>query len=102
MPVLAQDIQVRLADAGIAEHSLHGTGIEMQFEIRGARVRDVPDEFLKALCDQFSPEVVPLILEQNPQLEADFIGVRLKSGGIIGSFVFEAFGFEDSGCGAAK
>ena len=102
LPVLAQDLQVRLADTGVASHSSHGTGIEMQFEIRGMRIRDVPDEFLKELCDQFSPDIVPTVLQQNPQLNPDFIGVRIISGGTVGNYAFEGFELDGAGCGVVK
>ncbi|WP_093996475.1 hypothetical protein [Octadecabacter ascidiaceicola] len=101
-PVIAQEIQVRLSDVVVAVHSTHGTGIEMQFEIRGTRIRDVSDELLKELCDQFSSNVVPAVLQQRPQLDPDFIGVRVKSGGVVGSYIFEAFELDGESCGAVK
>lgn len=101
----AQDIQWKLVDAGILNHSSHGKGIEMRIQpdpvpedLFGG---DNLDDLLLALCNHYAPSVIPFVQQQTDIEQPEFIAVRIVSGGAVGRYVLEAYAIADGSCGAA-
>ena len=95
----AEDMQMRLADAGFAAHSTHGRGFELIIEIRGAAVRDVPDRVFGEICAQVGPQIIPQLRTHEDSFEPNYIGIRLTGGGFISTQKFVAFAPNGDSCG---
>ena len=99
-PLAAQEMQVRLKDAGFATHNVHGSGVELVLDVRGVSVRDIPEHVFAEICANFGPKIIPQIISTNPSFEPEYIGVRLVSSGLLAQFKFIAFSPEGDTCGA--
>ena len=102
-PASAQEVRWNLVDTGVATHSDHGTGIEMRIvpepALSGADF-DMASDLTRQLCRFYAPYVVPHLEEQMGLKDADFIAVRIASGGrFLGRYVYARFEFVDDGCG---
>ena len=101
----AQDVQWKLVDTGVLNHSAHGKGIEMRIQPdpvpEGLFGDDDLDDLLLALCNHFAPSVIPFVQQQTDIAQPDFIAVRVVSGGVVGRYVLEAYAISDGRCGAA-
>lgn len=101
----AQDVQWKLVDTGVLNHSSHGKGIEMRIQPdpvpEGLFGGDNLDDLLLALCNHYAPSVIPFVLQQTDIEQPDFIAVRIVSGGAVGRYVLEAYAIADVRCGAA-
>lgn len=101
----AQDVQWKLVDTGVLNHSSHGKGIEMRIQPdpvpEGIFSGDNLDDLLLALCNHYAPSVIPFVQQQTDIEHPDFIAVRIVSGGAVGRYVLKAYAIADGRCGPA-
>ena len=100
---LAQDVQWKLIDTGVLNHSSHGEGIEMRIQPdpvpEGLFGNENLDDLLLALCNHYAPSVIPFVQQQTDIEEPNFIAVRIVSGGAVGRYVLETYAISDRQCG---
>ncbi|MEO0938115.1 MAG: hypothetical protein AAFY38_08170 [Pseudomonadota bacterium] len=103
--VTARDVHYKLVDTGVQTHSTHGTGIEMRVELTDAPpdffTSDALEPAMQHMCAQFAPSVVPWVKQQTGLESADFIAVRVVTGGILGRYALERYALTANGCGSA-
>lgn len=101
----AQDVQWKLVDTGVLNHSSHGKGIEMRIQPEpvpaGLFSADNLDDLLRTLCNHYAPSVIPFVQQQTDIEKPDFVAVRIVSGGALGQYVLEIFVISDGRCGTA-
>lgn len=101
----AQDVQWKLVNTGVLNHSSHGKGIEMRIQPdpvpKDLFGGDSLDDLLLALCNHYAPSVIPFVQQQTDIEQPEFVAVRIVSGGAAGRYVLEAYAIADGRCGAA-
>lgn len=101
----AQDVQWKLVDTGVLNHSSHGKGIEMRIQPEpvpaGLFSADNLDDLLRTLCNHYAPSVIPFVQQQTDIEKPDFVAVRIVSGGAVGQYVLKTFVISDGRCGTA-
>ena len=101
----AQDVQWKLVDAGVLNHSSHGKGIEMRIQPdpvpEGLFGGDDLGDLLLALCNHYAPTVIPFVQQKTDIEQPEFVAVRIVSGGAVGRYVLKAYSIADGRCGPA-
>ncbi|RVU38924.1 hypothetical protein EOI86_06575 [Hwanghaeella grinnelliae] len=105
-PAAAQNVDWKLLDSGVLVDTAHGKGVEMRIQpepmVDG--LFDSPEigRIMVLLCNHYVPYVLPYVTEKFDMDKADFISVRLLSGGaVFGRYIQEFYAVSDDGCGAA-
>ncbi|MEN8917963.1 MAG: hypothetical protein ABF254_05120 [Octadecabacter sp.] len=102
--VMAQEIRFDVRDFGVLDHSIYGRGVVVIVQpnlmpnagIHSPQITGAVD----ALCEAYGPRAISLVEERQGLTEPDFVGIRIVTGGPVGSYYFQAYEVLDDDSGA--